>query len=253
MTTKNPRLCEIIAVVDGTKNRTKDKLTAAHHALQKPELFSGHQKTYRPKGDDVTSELGEQLPPDTRNVTANAEDIIKKTAEALTELFNVELAREATNAHAVADVVVDGKVLLSSMPVTYLLFLDKQLTDIHTFVKKLPTLDASERWTFDPAQAMFATSPAETARTKKITEPLVLYPHTDKHPAQVKETTRDVVAGYWSTIKYSTALQQTRVADLVARVEKLQKAVKVAREQANSAEVVVKPAAGETVFGYLFA
>ena len=70
MTTKNPRLCEIIAVVDGTKNRTKDKLTAAHHALQKPELFSGHQKTYRPKGDDVTSELGEQLPSHARSPVA---------------------------------------------------------------------------------------------------------------------------------------------------------------------------------------
>jgi len=37
------------------------------------------------------------------------------------------------------------------VPATYLLFLEKQLTDLHTLVSKLPVLDASETWVFDQA------------------------------------------------------------------------------------------------------
>lgn len=53
-------------------------------------------------------------------------------------------------------------------------------------------------------------------------------------------------------MKLSGALPATRVKELRERVERLQQAVKFAREQANSHEVTdVK--AGEAVFGYLFA
>ena len=37
---------------------------------------------------------------------------------------------------------------------TYLLFLEKQLTDLHTFVKKLPVLDAAESWVQRPVDGL---------------------------------------------------------------------------------------------------
>jgi hypothetical protein len=79
-----------------------------------------------------------------------------------------------------------------------------------------------------------------------------MYEATKEHPAQVKEVTEDVTAGQWTTIKYSSALPVSRVNELLSKVEKLQKAVKFAREQANSQKVETQKV-GEAVFNYLLA
>ena len=218
------RLNQIIAVEKGIKTRALKDLTEAHHALQKPALLSGISRTYRPKDED-----GEQLPPEATRVQVKAEEIIKRTADILVELFDVTATKDYTNCKTRADVVVDGKVLLAAVPVTYLLFIEKQLVDLHTFIKKLPVLDASEGWTFDPSADCWATEPVQTAKTKKIPRNHVKAEATDKHPAQVDVYHEDVVVGYWKTLKFSGALPAKRVNELVDRVEKLQQAVKFAR------------------------
>src|SRR5215468_10374951 len=138
------RLNQIIAVEKGIKSKSLSELTEAHHALQKPALLSGISRTYRPKDEE-----GEQLPPESTRVQIKAQEIIRQTTEILTRLFDVTATKDSGNTKAMADVMVDGKVLLSQAPITYLLFLEKQLVDLHTFIKKLPVLDAAETWTFD--------------------------------------------------------------------------------------------------------
>src|SRR5205085_5692244 len=112
---------------------------------------------------------------------------------------------------------------------------------------KLPTLDASETWAFDASADCFATEPVQTVRTKKIPRNHVKAEATDKHPAQVEVYYEDVTVGYWRTIKFSGALPTKRVNELLERVEKLQQAVKFAREEANSLEVEEQKA-GKAVF-----
>ncbi|WP_437293396.1 DUF7873 family protein [Sorangium sp. So ce426] len=241
-----PRLNQIIAIEKGVKARSHQRLTEAHHALQKPALLSGISRTYRSKDEE-----GEQLPPEATRVQAKAEDIIRSTADILGELFDVTATKDYANCKARADVVVDGKVLLAGAPVTYLLFLEKQLVDMNTFIKKLPVLDASESWTFDPSADSWATEPVQTARTKKIPRNHVKAEATDKHPAQVEVYHEDVVVGYWKTVKFSGALPARRINELLDRVEKLQKAVKFAREEANN-QTVEEQKVGAAVLGFLF-
>ncbi len=62
----------------------------------------------------------------------------------------------------------------------------------------------------------------------------------------------DIIVGCWKTVKFSGALPASRVKELPDRVDKLQQAVKYAREEANSIEASDKRV-GEGVFGYLFA
>jgi hypothetical protein len=246
------KLNQVIAIEKGTKSRVYAKLTEDHKALQKDELFRGHAKTYKPKDDDPTSPTGEQLPDDRRNVQARVDAIVKATTEGLNEWLSVAAARDWGNTLAKADVVVDGKVFVKDCPVTFLLVLEKQLSDLHTFVKKLPTLDASEKWSYDRNQALYATEPAGTARTKKIVRPMVLYEATDKHPAQVKEITEDVFAGTWTTIKYSAALPVQAVNEMIKRVEALQDAVKVARERANEQDVAIDASFAKGLLDHVF-
>ncbi|MBV1854496.1 DUF7873 family protein [Catellatospora tritici] len=241
------KLNQIIAVEKGVKSRSFQDLTEAHHAVQKPALLSGISRTYQAKDEE-----GEQLPPESTRVQTRAEDVLRQISTTLTRLFDVTATKDATNCVARADVVVDDRVLLSDVPVTYLLFLEKQLTDLHTFVKKLPVLDAAESWVFSDSADCWSTEPVRTIRTKKVPRNHVKAEATEKHPAQVEVYYEDIAVGYWTTVKFSGALPAKRVSVLLDRVERLQQAVKFAREEANNAEAVDRHV-GDKVFGYLFA
>lgn len=240
------KLNQIIAVEKGVKGRAQGEITDAYQQLQKPALLAGISRTYRPKDEE-----GERLPAESTRVQLRAEETFKKVSAALTELFDVTLTKDLANCEARADVTVDGVVLVPRAPVTFLLFLEKQLVDLHTFIKKLPVLDPSETWVYDNAQDCYATEPMETVRTKKVPRNHVKAEATEKHPAQVEVYYEDITVGFWRTVKFSGALPARRVADLLDRVEKLQRAVKFAREEANGHEVRQEKV-GDALFGYLF-
>ncbi|KPC79958.1 MULTISPECIES: hypothetical protein [Streptomyces] len=240
------KLNQIIAVEKGVKSKSLQDITAAHHKVQKPALLAGISRTYQPKDEE-----GEQLPPESTRVQIKAEEALREMSASLTRLFDVTATKDWANCSARADVVVDGRTVVGEVPVSYLLFLEKQLTDLHTFVKKLPVLDASESWSLDPSTDWWKTDPVRTIRTKKVPRNHVKAEATDKHPAQVDVYYEDVPIGYWTTVKFSGALPARRVNELLDRVEKLQHAVKFAREEANGAEVTDRRV-GDAVFGYLF-
>jgi hypothetical protein len=238
-------LHQILAIEKGTKARSYRALTDAHHLLQNQTKLSGLSRTYRPKDDD-----GDRLPSETTRLQVHASDVLQTVRTALTELFDVELTKDAANQVAMADIVVDGIIIASNVPVSYLLFLEKQLTDLNTFVDKLPVLDPAESWEFDSGSDAYVTS-VETTRTKKIPRNHVKAEATDRHPAQVELYFEDVTVGYWTTIKFSGALPQSDVNEFKTRIVKLSNAVKEAREEANSFSVE-RRTIGQDVFNYLF-
>ncbi|GAA4080149.1 hypothetical protein GCM10022284_15220 [Streptomyces hundungensis] len=240
------KLNQIIAVEKGIKSKSHQDLTAAQHGLQKPALLAGISRTYQPKDEE-----GEQLPPESTRVQVRSEDVLRDTAATLTRLFDVTATKDWANCEARADITVDGRVLVAAAPVSYLLFLEKQLTDINAFVRRLPVLDAAEAWVQDPSTDSWKTEPVRTLRTKKVPRNHVKAEATDKHPAQVEVYYEDVPVGYGTTVKFSGALPARRVNELVSRVEKLQQAVKFAREEANGIDVTDQRV-GDAVFGYLF-
>ncbi len=241
-----PKLNQIIAVANGKKSQSQSELTRVHHALTKGELLAGISRTYRPKDEE-----GERLPPENKQVQFTAIQGIRDACRALTELFDVVATQDATNCLAKANVVVNGAAVLTDVPVTHLLFLEKQLVDLHTFVDKLPTLDPAERWTYDPASGVYRTEPFETTRTKKVPKNHVKYEATKEHPAQVEVFHEDVIVGTWSTTKFSGAVPVDEKRAMLDRVRKLQEAVKFAREEANDAEV--KDAkTGKAVLEFIF-
>jgi len=227
------KLNQILAVSKGVKSDTLRAFTDAHREVQKQPLLSGISRTYQPKDDE-----GDRMPPESTRVQLTAQNVIADVKATLTRLFDVVATQDWANTRAVADIVVDGTTLASHVPVTYLLFLEKQLTDLHTFVAKLPTLDPAENWTFSESAGYYATDPVQTNRTQKVMRNHVMAEATEKHPAQVQVYTEDVVVGTWTTIKFSGALPATTVRDMLARLVKLQEAVKFARETANDTEVV---------------
>lgn len=240
------KLNQIIAVEPSIKSQTQRDLTDAYHMLQKQTLLTGISRNYRPIDDE-----GDHYPPESTLVQTSVEEIIENVVTSLNSLFDVVATKEWANSEARADIIVDGEVLVEDVPVTYLLFLEKQLTDLHTFVKSLPTLDPSEKWVFDEAQAVWATEPAQTTKTKKIPRNHVKAEATPEHPAQVEVYYEDVVVGYWNTTKFSGALPASRIRDVMNNVRKLQEAVKFAREAANGTEVVQRRV-GKKIMNFIF-
>jgi len=241
------KLNQILAVEKQTKTNTNEQITVLYQTLQKAPLLAGISRTYKP-----AEEEGEQFPPENVQVQVRVEQTLKEVAKHMIPLFDVTIARDTANCSAKSDVVVDGKVILKDVPATYLLWLEKQLTDIHTYIVKVPTLSQDETWTLDTNQNCYRTGVVGTAKTKKIPRAFVKAEATKEHAAQVDVVHEDKVAGYWSTTKYSGAIPRNRAQELRDRVEKLMAATKVAREHANLVEVP-KVAAGEAVFDYLFA
>ncbi|WP_062992804.1 DUF7873 family protein [Nocardia anaemiae] len=240
------KLNQIIAVEKGVKSGALRELAETQSQLQKPGLLSGIARTYQPKDEE-----GEQLPPESTRVQVKSEEVLRQTAATLTRLFDVTATKDWANCEAKADVRVDEETLLPAVPVSYLLFLEKQLADLHTFVKKLPVLDAAESWAFDDSSDTWRTDAVRTIRTKKVPRNHVKAEATEKHPAQVEVYYEDIAIGYWTTVKFSGALPARRVNELVERIEKLQQAVKFAREEANGSQVTDRKT-GDVIFRYLF-
>ena len=67
------------------------------------------------------------------------------------------MTKDKANCNARADVKVDDTVIVKDAPVTFLLFLEKQLNDLKTFVGKIPTLSSDEDWTFDANANLYKT------------------------------------------------------------------------------------------------
>lgn len=240
------KLCQIIAVCNGKKSQTQSELTKIYHLLQKPEPINGISRQYRPKDEE-----GEKLPSERKDVQFNVGQAIEAATTVLTDLFDTVATQDRTNCEAKADVVVDGKPVLSGVPVTHLLFLEKQLVDLHTLVDKLPTLDPAERWQYDEVAGVHRTEATETVKTKKVPKNHIKYDATKEHPAQVEVFNEDVLVGTWSTTKFSGAIPADNKKGMLDRVRKLQEAVKYAREEANQTEVVDLKT-GKPIMEYVF-
>ncbi len=241
-----PKLNQIIAIAAGKKTQAHKTITEVYQSLQKAGLLEGISRTYKPKDDE-----GEQLPAEKKLVQLRVADAIHNVVAALTDLFDVVATQDFANCRAQADVVVDGHAVLKGVPVTTLLFLEKQLVDIHTFVDKLPTLDPGEAWNYNPDVDHYASESYQTTKTKKVLKNHVKAEATKEHPAQVETYTEDVIVGYWTTVKFSGAIPAKEKNELLERVRKLQEAVKFAREEANGMDVE-QQRIGEAILKYVF-
>ncbi|MBL7497492.1 hypothetical protein I6A84_06280 [Frankia sp. CNm7] len=241
------KLNQIIALEKGVKARASRELEELRASTQKDALLAGISRTYQPRDED-----GDPLPPEGTKVQVRVEEVLARVSAVLTRLFDVVATKDIANGSARADVVVDGETLLRDVPVAYLLFLEKQLADLQSFLAKLPVLDPAEDWSWDSAAGVYRTPTTKTVRSRKVPKVLVKYEATEHHPAQTEVFTVDEPVGDWSTVKFSGALPAERRGQLLDRVIALGEAVKVAREAANQFDVTDQ-AYGKLVFDYLFA
>lgn len=242
-----PKLNQVLAIERNVKSRTTAELTEIYKVAQKPSLFDGMNRHYTPKDENQ-----EQQPSERQLVQQRVDDLLRKLSSNNTEIYDVTFTKDAANQNARADLVIDGKVLAKDVPAVYLLYLEKQITDLGTVIEKIPVLDPAFRWFRDEALGLWQAEPVQTSRTKKVQKSLVLLAPTEKHPGQAQLVVEDEVVGQWAMTKQSGAMRQADKDAMLDRLRRLQKAIKFAREQANTVEAPERTIGGN-IFDYLLA
>lgn len=249
---KEPKLNQIVAVEKGLRSKDYGDWTKLHQLVQKTEPLKGLSRVYKKRQED-----GDDFPAEHVEVRVRVKDIVKDVQSKVAELFDITATKDWANCEAFADVIVDADsekptTLLEKVPVTHLLWLEKQLENMYTFVAKLPTLPGAEEWEWDPNKNCYKTKPSVTVKTKKTIKPVVLYEATKEHPAQVREVPEDIPVGDYTITSFHGGLPVATVEAMKERVKKLQVAVKFARETANST-TAPKKKVGEKILSYVFA
>lgn len=243
------KLNQIVGLVVGAKSFANKQTAPLFQNVKKGDLFTGLTRRYEPLEDGGPTYANED-----KRVRLTVEEVLEDFSKPNSRLVDLILTNESANMEASADVELDGQVLIENAPVTFLMQFQKLLEqEVRGLIRDLPVVDSAYDWSAAPGErpGILQTEEFKQHKTKKIQEPIVLYPATDKHPAQTQLVTSDVLEGYWVQRRFSGEVTAARKKELTERVEKLIAAVNTAREKANDREVTDRRA-GAQVFGYLF-
>lgn len=203
-------------------------------------FFNGATKTLKMLEDTPANLALETSAREHKEVVTNVYDTLDYAFSIYGKMEDLQYQKNLTNAQARGTVEFKGKPLFVDLPVDELLGLEARITKIRALFVAMPTLDASRPWDKHPQlPANIWVAPPESAtKTEKIMVPVVLAPATDKHPAQVKEATKDNVVGLFTLIKRSGAVTAVQKSEAIKRVDELLVEIKKARMRANETKVV---------------
>lgn len=240
------KLNQIIAIEKGEKSRHQKVVTEIHRQSKVPDLFNGFVKEFRSLDED-----GERIPEERKTVQFTVAENFREAIDSWKSVLNTIASKDFGNTEAKGDIQIDDSLIAKNVPPTFLLTLEKELNDIETFVRLLPELDNADDWDFDVDSGLYKTAEYETHRTKKIPKVIVKYDATKDHPAQTEMINEDKIVGYWKTKKLSGAIPTTEKKQILARITTLRRAVKFAREEANSIEIA-KVTIADAIVDYVF-
>lgn len=157
------------------------------------------------------------------------------------------------NTKARADIVLDnGSVLVANVPATSLLELEKRMSEIHSLISAVPTLDPAKGFSFDNVRNLYKARSVVKTRTRKERHVLIKYEATPQHPAQTEAYDKDVPIGTLEEQEWSGLLTPTEKSVLINRVEEIVRAVRRARSRANETEIDQSKKIAANLLSYIF-
>jgi len=248
---KGGLLHEVLAVV-GSLQGAKDKIAAETVVTftKKPTHFTGHHRELRMLDEARKSEGG--VDQHVEMVTTVMEKLNYMTG-AFIKFWDAKFQKELGAQEAKADIEVDGVVLVQGVPVYFLLEMEKELGALRSIYESIPTLAPGAKWDRAPDRGdgvWESMHVVEDDKTEKVFKSNVIVPATDHHPAQIREWTENVVVGKYALDRWSGCLSPAEKSVIIGRVDKLRRAVKRARQRANTQEVP-KAKMGKALFEYI--
>src|SRR5262249_15399276 len=159
--------------------------------LQKGDLFNGLEKS-----QEMFEGFGLPQAPQSKKIQASAQEILSALPGLLGRLYDLEATKDAADADAVADVVVNGQVIIENVQINHLLWLEKQFQNLVTVFKAIPVISAAEQWqeAVGLSDGYYQTATETQPITKKVTDFKIVVPAAanGNHPADVREVSKDV-------------------------------------------------------------
>ena len=234
------KLHEILAIEKNVHAQLNVLIADTIKKFSDSYLFKGWTKRLKLLKESSDNEAIESAGSETREIVTTVKDTLTYMLAYWAKSEDIQFKKNQTNQHASADIYWQGTVLVSSVPVDELMGLESRLTKLREVFQLIPTLDPTRSWEVSSIKTDIWKSVLEdvTTKTEKILVPIVLYAATDKHPAQVKEVSKDEIIGTFNTTHFSGAITSKDKAALLERIDNLISEVKQARMRANMTEVV---------------
>ena len=229
------KLHELLAVEGDLEGESRKIIEEAKDTFGKRDRFIGSTRSVKMFDDNRSNEEIVEHKAMTTTVT----DKLKYTHDAITRYLNAFLQKETTNQRAKASIVVNDVVLAENVPATALLGLETKLKGVRAMYEEIPTLAPGTSWVWDDQVSAYRMEhPDEKLKTEKSLKWQQIAPPTDKHPAQVEKWNADVPVGKIITEETSGMITPAEKSRLLGRIDTLIRAIKQARQRANSEEVV---------------
>ena len=236
----------VVHAGDATVGQVADKFARYN------QYYTGHIRTLQRIKDSPEDKKIEEAGRQHKALPTTVREDLDYAFKFLGKAMDLRFQKHMTNQVATANIEVDGELLVANAPVDFLLDLEAQLPKIRTLLLNMPVLDPSKEWTTERVGVWRTKNEIVTAQTEKKAFPVVLYEATDKHPAQVKESTRDEVVGTFHQTDFSGAATSQQKADSIAMVDKILTAVKEARMRANNVDVTPPSLAGKVILDKIY-
>lgn len=230
------KLHQLLAVESDLDGKFKRVCEETKKTFAKPALFTGFNRRL-----EVFEEDSVDWPEENQDMTTTVKDRIDYTSTSIVAYLDALYQKEATNQTAQADLIVDGTTIGTKVPATFLLGLETRLKYIRGVYEAMPTLGAGIEWkpSLDKGDGIFEmVHPEEKIKTKMTFKSQILVEPTEHHPAQIEKWEEQIPVGKFIKTVWTGLVTSATKAEMLGRIDKLLRAVKMARQKANSAKVV---------------
>ena len=239
-----PKLHQVLAVEADLEGKYKRICMETLKVFGKPALFTGsHRKL------ESFEENSVDHPEEHQELTTTVAERVEYTSNGIGNYLDAVYQKEATNQTAMADLVIDGDVLLENMPATFLLALESRLKFIRGIYEAMPTLTSGVGWerSADKGDNIWDMKhPEEKIKTKLNFKSQILVPAQfpkegesgTSLPAQIEKWEEQEPVGKFVKHIWSGMITSHQKAETLERIDKLIRGAKMARQKANSTPVV---------------
>ena len=211
------KLHEILAVENTKKTALGKLIDDTKHKFGKFEFFQGLLKSLKMINESPENAALERSAAESRALPTTVHETLEYLMKYFSEYEDLQFQKNKTNQQAVADLMFRGELIHQGLPVDQLLGLEDRLTNLRKVADIMPTLPAAKEWEANDngrKGEWKAVVQDRVVKTEKKTEAHVLYPATDKHPAQVEKFVRDVPVGEFIQINFCGAATSKQKAEV---------------------------------------
>jgi hypothetical protein len=201
---------------------------------KKTDHFTGGTRTLRMF--DAAREHEEAAAKEVRTLTTTVDEKLEHTNASQAIYLDALGSKERTNQLAKADVIVDGKVLMTGVPAPLLLAYEKYFAMRRDLYAVIPTLSPGIKWILDTQERPGVYKAEEDIvkhKTEKIPMHKVLVEPTKEHRAELEKWFADVPVGDFVETRQSGMWTPAKKAEVLGRYDRLVVALKEARSRAN--------------------